>query len=152
MKINLTPLRIQYLKTKKLEQIIWDSQIPKFGVLVKKNGTKRYIHLQMEMDILKKNAPLEIRKWWRWRRRGIWSFCPVWTLEIQLKISIERDEEILAKVMNAIHCARHYEEPVIFLREDWASCATYSPNSDNPNRWWNNGRGMPDKIQSIASQ
>ncbi len=56
MKINLTPLRIQNLKTKKPEQIIWDSQIPKFGVLVRKNGTKRYVHLQMEMGNLKKRT------------------------------------------------------------------------------------------------
>ena len=56
MKINLTPLRIQNLKTKKSEQIIWDLQIPKFGVLVKKNGTKRYVHLQMEGGKLKKRT------------------------------------------------------------------------------------------------
>ncbi len=56
MKINLTPLRIQNLKTKKSEQIFWDTQIPKFGVLVKKNGTKRYIHMQMEGGKLKKRT------------------------------------------------------------------------------------------------
>ncbi len=56
MKINLTPLRILSLKTKKPEQIIWDSQIPKFGVLVKKTGTKRYVHLQMEAGKLKKRT------------------------------------------------------------------------------------------------
>ncbi len=56
MKINLTPLRVQNLKTQKPQQIIWDSQIPKFGVLVKKNGTKRYVHLQMEAGKLKKRT------------------------------------------------------------------------------------------------
>jgi len=66
---------------------------------------------------------------------------------VELKISIERDNDILAKVMNAIHYVHHYEEPVIFLREDWVSRATYNPKSDNPNRWWNNGRGMPEKME-----
>lgn len=65
---------------------------------------------------------------------------------VELKISIERDLAILEKVMDAVIYAHHYEEPVIFLREDWASRAAYNPNSDNPNRWWNNGRGLPGRI------
>lgn len=65
---------------------------------------------------------------------------------VELKISIERDPRVLAKVMDAILHVHHYEEPVIFLREDWASRAAYNPQSDNPNRWWNNGRGLPDRI------
>ncbi|KMW59844.1 hypothetical protein AIOL_004828 [Candidatus Rhodobacter oscarellae] len=65
---------------------------------------------------------------------------------VELKISIARDLEVLEKVMDAVIYAHHYEEPVIFLREDWASRARYDPNSDNPNRWWNNGRGLPDRI------
>lgn len=65
---------------------------------------------------------------------------------VELKISIERDMALLEKVMDAIIHVHHYEEPVIFLREDWASRANYNPNSDNPNRWWNNGRGLPNKI------
>ncbi len=67
---------------------------------------------------------------------------------VELKLSIERDVAVLEKVMDAIHYAHHYEEPVIFLREDWASRAAYNPNSKNPSRWWNNGRGMPNKIES----
>ncbi|KZL19295.1 hypothetical protein PsAD2_02046 [Pseudovibrio axinellae] len=66
---------------------------------------------------------------------------------VELKISIERDLKELEKVMDAIIYAHHYEEPVIFLREDWASRAAYNPKSDNPNRWWNNGRGMPKKLE-----
>jgi len=66
---------------------------------------------------------------------------------VELKISIERENEVLAKVMDAIHYVHHYEEPVIFLREDWVSRATYNPNNDNPYRWWNNGRGMPEKME-----
>ncbi|MEM9786884.1 MAG: hypothetical protein AAF801_10320 [Pseudomonadota bacterium] len=65
---------------------------------------------------------------------------------VELKISIPRDLAILERVMDAIIGAHHYEEPVIFLREDWASRASYDPNSDNPNRWWNNGRGLPKRI------
>ena len=65
---------------------------------------------------------------------------------VELKISIERDLEVLEQVMDAILAVHHYEEPVIFLREDWASRAAYDPNSDNPHRWWNNGRGLPDRI------
>ncbi|QPC45362.1 hypothetical protein HW532_14875 [Kaustia mangrovi] len=65
---------------------------------------------------------------------------------VELKISIERDLSVLEAVMDAILHVHHYEEPVIFLREDWASRAAYNPGSDNPNRWWNNGRGLPDRI------
>ena len=65
---------------------------------------------------------------------------------VEIKISIERDETILAKVMDAILYVHHYEEPVIFLRNDWASRAAYNPNNTNPNRWWNNGRGLPDPL------
>jgi hypothetical protein len=65
---------------------------------------------------------------------------------VELKISIERNLEMLEKVMDAILYVHHYEQPVIFLREDWASRANYDPNSTNPNRWWNNGRGLPDQL------
>ncbi|MTH96869.1 hypothetical protein [Roseibium sp. RKSG952] len=62
---------------------------------------------------------------------------------VELKISIERDMVVLEQVMDAILYVHHYEEPVIFLREDWVSRAAYDPESRNPNRWWNNGRGLP---------
>ena len=65
---------------------------------------------------------------------------------VEVKISIERNAEALAAVMDAISAVHHYEEPVIFLREDWASRAAYNPNNNNPNRWWNNGRGLPERI------
>ncbi|WP_223274915.1 hypothetical protein [Tateyamaria sp. syn59] len=65
---------------------------------------------------------------------------------VELKISIERDVAVLEKVMDAVLEVHHYEEPVIFLREDWASRAAYDPNRDNPHRWWNNGRGLPERI------
>lgn len=65
---------------------------------------------------------------------------------VELKISIERDLDVLAQVTEAILDAHHYEEPVIFLREDWVSRANYDPHSKNPNRWWNNGRGLPQRI------
>lgn len=65
---------------------------------------------------------------------------------VELKISIERDLSVLGRVMDAILEVHHYEEPVIFLREDWASRAAYDPKSENPNRWWNNGRGLPEPL------
>ena len=66
---------------------------------------------------------------------------------VEVKISVERDLGVLAAVMEAILDVHHYEEPVIFVREDWASRAAYDPNNTNPNRWWNNGRGLPDRIE-----
>ena len=66
---------------------------------------------------------------------------------VELKISIDRDINVLSKVMDAVIWAHHYEEPVIFVREDWVSRAAYDPQSDNPNRWWNNGRGLPDRLE-----
>lgn len=66
---------------------------------------------------------------------------------VELKISIDRDLAELSKVMDAILFAHHYEEPVIFVREDWASRAIYDPKSNNPNRWWNNGKGLPERIE-----
>ncbi len=70
---------------------------------------------------------------------------------VELKISIERDIAALEKVMDAAIHAHHYEEPVIFVREDWASRAAYDPQSDNPNRWWNNGRGLPQQVQLVET-
>ena len=64
---------------------------------------------------------------------------------VELKISIERDRVALERVMDAILYVHHYEQPAIFVREDWASRAAYDPQSDNPNRWWNDGRGLPEK-------
>lgn len=66
---------------------------------------------------------------------------------VELKISIDRDQTELAKVMDAVIYAHHYEEPVIFVREDWASRALYDPQSENPNRWWNNCRGLPNRLE-----
>jgi len=66
---------------------------------------------------------------------------------VELKISIERELDVLGRVMDAILHVHHYEEPVIFLREDWVSRANYDPERDNPNRWWNNGRGLPARLE-----
>ena len=70
---------------------------------------------------------------------------------VELKISIERDLEVLERVMDVILHVHHYEEPVIFLREDWVSRAMYDPGSDNPNRWWNNGRGLPKRTGLVPA-
>ena len=66
---------------------------------------------------------------------------------VELKISVKRDLATLEAVIDAIIDVDHYEEPVIFVREDWASRAAYDPKSDTPNRWWNNGVGLPDPIE-----
>ena len=42
---------------------------------------------------------------------------------VELKVSIDRDTEALRRVTEAILEVHHYEEPVIFLREDWTSRA-----------------------------
>ena len=65
---------------------------------------------------------------------------------VEIKLSIERNLDTLRKVMDAILYVHHYEQPVIFVREAWASRSTYDPRSNNPNRWWNNGRGLPPKV------
>ena len=68
---------------------------------------------------------------------------------VELKISIERDLGVLEKIMDVIHEVHHYEEPVIFLRKDWTSRSSYNPKRDNPNRWWNNGKGLPETIDLV---
>ena len=39
---------------------------------------------------------------------------------------------------------------MVFVREDWVSRAAYDPSNDNPNRWWNDGRGLPPRVVDIA--
>ncbi len=65
---------------------------------------------------------------------------------VELKISIERDLKVLEKVMDAILEVHHYEQPVIYLRKDWASRTNYDPGRNNPDRWWNNTRGLPEQL------
>ncbi len=71
---------------------------------------------------------------------------------VELKISIERDLAVLEKVMDVIHEVHHYEEPVIYLREDWTSRSAYNPNGDNPHRWWNNGQGLPETVNLVETK
>jgi len=66
---------------------------------------------------------------------------------VQLTVSIARDVALLEMVMDAILHAHHYEEPVIYVRDEWASRSAYDPNNDNPNRWWNDGRGLPEPVR-----
>lgn len=70
---------------------------------------------------------------------------------VELKISFERDIAVLETIMDAILYAHQYEEPTIYLREEWASRAAYDPNNDNPNRWWNDGRGTPDMVELVTA-
>lgn len=65
---------------------------------------------------------------------------------VELKVSFERDVQVLERVMDAVLYAHQYEEPIIHVREEWASRAAYNPDNDNPNRWWNDGRGTPTMV------
>ena len=65
---------------------------------------------------------------------------------VAVKISVERDIPLLEQVMDAILAVHHFEEPVIFVREDWVSRAAHDPHRDNPHHWRNNGRGLPDRL------
>ena len=56
---------------------------------------------------------------------------------VELSFSVDRDVTNLAAVLDAVRDAHHYEEPVIFVQELWASRAVYDPENKNPNRWWN---------------
>ena len=71
---------------------------------------------------------------------------------VELKISIERDLAVLEQVMDVIHDVHPYEEPVVFLSENWTSRASYDPNSNNLNRWWNNGRGLPETTTLVDAK
>lgn len=52
-------------------------------------------------------------------------------------LSIQQDRDTLEKVLDAIRDVHHYEEPLIFIKDCWASRAKYDPRNTNPNRWWN---------------
>ena len=66
---------------------------------------------------------------------------------VTLRLSIDRDVALLEKVMDAILYVHVFEQPVIHLREAWASRANYTPDNTNPNRWWNNAAGLPDPVK-----
>lgn len=59
---------------------------------------------------------------------------------VELSFSVDRDVTNLAAVLDAVRDAHHYEEPVMFVQELWASRAIYDPTNNNPNRWWNEGK------------
>ena len=65
---------------------------------------------------------------------------------VELKISVQRDLDALQRIMDVVLHVHHYEQPVILVREDWASRANYNPDNNNPNRWWNNPQGLPERI------
>jgi hypothetical protein len=56
-----------------------------------------------------------------------------------LTFSIPREEQLLAKVIDAIVDVHSYEEPVIYVSEALATRAITEAARDNPNRWWNRG-------------
>jgi hypothetical protein len=71
------------------------------------------------------------------------------TIELPVRIltfSIPRDEELLAKVLEAVADVHSYEEPVIYVSEALATRANTEAGKDNPNRWWNRGFSHYDEL------
>ena len=56
-----------------------------------------------------------------------------------LTFSLPHDPDVLVKAIEAVRRAHSYEEPVIYVRDVWASRADDTRDRDNPNRWWNRG-------------
>jgi hypothetical protein len=56
---------------------------------------------------------------------------------VVMVLSIPQRNANLPQVIDAIRAMHHYEEPLIFVSECWASRAKYNPHNKNPNRWWN---------------
>lgn len=64
------------------------------------------------------------------------------TVEMPVRIltfTLPDDDKIVAEAIEAIRFAHSYQEPVIILKEAYASRAHYDTDRDNPNRWWNRG-------------
>ena len=59
-------------------------------------------------------------------------------------ISVEQNRETLGRVLDAIRDVHHYEEPLIFIKDCWASRACYDPHNSNPNRWWNRDKAKAE--------
>ena len=56
---------------------------------------------------------------------------------VLIVLSVAQKPETLGHVLDAIRDVHHYEEPLIFIKDCWASRASYDPHNSNPNRWWN---------------
>lgn len=56
---------------------------------------------------------------------------------VVMLLSVTQKDARLGRILDAIRAAHHYEEPLIFVKECWASRAKYDPRNTNPNRWWN---------------
>ncbi len=66
----------------------------------------------------------------------------------QMRVFIPRDPDLLTKVIEAIYDSHSYYEPPITVLEVLRSQTKGLDDSKNPNRWWNNGRGLPDALES----
>ena len=55
----------------------------------------------------------------------------------QVTFCIPKDQVALAKALEGAQDAHPYEEPVIYVREGYASRSVRGAGADNPNRWWN---------------
>jgi len=58
----------------------------------------------------------------------------------RVSFSIPKDPAVLDKAIAAIRLAHPYEEPVVNVRDGWASRARGKGDEDNPHRWWNRKR------------
>ena len=67
---------------------------------------------------------------------------------VEVSFAVGREPDRLGLVLDAILAVHHYEEPVVRVSEAWETRSNYDPNSDNPHRWWNNGRGLPERSTS----
>lgn len=54
-----------------------------------------------------------------------------------LSFSIPRDPQLLSIAIEAIRQHHSYEEPVIYIKDGYATRADETRQQDNPNRYWN---------------
>ena len=56
---------------------------------------------------------------------------------VLVDFEVPRDPELLERVIEAVFRVHGYQEPVIKVREGWASRSKGLDDADNPHRWWN---------------
>jgi hypothetical protein len=56
---------------------------------------------------------------------------------VTVAFQIERDDALLARVVEEIYQVHSYQEPTILVRETLASRTKGLDDRDNPHRWWN---------------
>jgi hypothetical protein len=56
---------------------------------------------------------------------------------VELSVFVEKDDTLLARVIDAVYNAHPYEEPVIFITNCLRTQHIRGLDEDNPNRFWN---------------